>query len=455
MTRMQQVLRPTPPLALLHLRRDDFDAARDGLASLDGDALLVEWGEGLEGLYDALAAAASARRVLFPARWLAADLGPGAEEAQLLWVARGELALRRLFGEADPGCGQGMPRPDEPLCLLGVPGDALQLPLPAEGEELRRRAEAWLQRLGPDRVAVVIPDDAPDHPLARLATERGLPRLSLHRAGEAPSREEAPSPMSPLLDTQFQLDGEHRLPDDAWVPALRDLLARGSLLRERALFDRLPDAWREQAAEELKALHAWHVSPLLRRAGALVQTVQPVPGVELEPLLPSARGVVAWLLGLGGERPVPAGGPSGREAAVEAARTLAAAVHEWDRRVALRVPVGQWNRLRNRLLPWADGGHLALCDDAPDASTRRYCFSGQPLWARVPLQGEADGLPRMPLARRDRRALGWFELEISVAELQRRGPEAPVLATVASFPTTSRAATGGQLPLGFDRAGND
>ena len=158
--------------------------------------------------------------------------------------------------------------------LLGVAGDVLHAGGPCDSQEMRRRAEIWIGRLGRDRVALAIDPGDVDHPLAQLAAERELPLVAVVDCDD-PTYESLPAGGKdiPLLWTDFQLDREHRLPDEAFVPGLRDLLHRGSLLRERVLYEHLPVAGAMPPSIELRALHRWHQGPLLRRLAALLQTV--------------------------------------------------------------------------------------------------------------------------------------------------------------------------------------
>ena len=265
-------------------------ALEQWLRDAPGDAALFAWTESgtddgsldLRGLYAVLGAAARAQRVLFPARWLPVrrssedDASAHDPSARVLAFARSDTALQRLFAEATPALeARGLARPDEPVVLLGVEGDVLAIGAGSGAAELRRRAEHWIQRLGADRVALAVPPDAgDDHPLARLARDRALPLMVLG----ATRRRGNGRVSTPMLWTDFQLDVEHRLPDDEQIAGLRDLLHRGSLLRERTLHERLPSSWRARLDAELRALYAWHVSPLLRRVSALVQSIESVGG---------------------------------------------------------------------------------------------------------------------------------------------------------------------------------
>lgn len=407
-----------PIATLIHFdaawQHDDHGSSLpDRIARSKGDAVLLEWGDGAAGLYGLLASAARAQRVLFPGRWFPARpraQGGFADDGRILWIARGDASLTRLLGEEDfdPAWMADTPRPDEPLALLGVDGDVITSPPPEQPEELRRRAQVWIHKLGRDRVALVVPwHQAMGHPLRELAARLSLPVVVMVDARD-PVVEELPSGtlLTPLLWTDFQLDGEHRLPDDGYVPGLRDLLHRGSLLRERTLYERLPRSWRERADAELRALYGWHVNPLLRRAGALLQTLAPVTGVEVEAPLPALGGVCAYLLGLTDQSPALGGDPD------QDARALASTLHEWDRGIVAHVETSAWPRLRSRLVPWAEGGLLAACTDDPVAPVRRFWYSGQPLWARAILRPHPEGIARIDLRSVDRRALGWFELEI-------------------------------------------
>jgi hypothetical protein len=254
--------------------------------------------------------------------------------------------------------------------------------------------------------------------VAQLARTRRIPVLTLqpHETRAHAGRSRASRVRPPWLATDFQIDREHRLPDEAYVPGLRDLLHRGSLLRERTLLERLAPQWRETMDTELRALYAWHVSPLLRRAAALLQTLAPLPSVRVIAPLTPLDSVTAYLLGLTDTRPSQALEPG---AAAQAARDLANALQQWDRRVVAEVPGAVWPRVGARLLPWFDAGMLATCPDAPARPGRRFCFSGEPLWTRAPLRRDADGVSTVVLEDADRRALGWFELELHAVESQR------------------------------------
>ena len=226
---------------------------------------------------------------------------------------RSDAALQRLFTDGTDSMvgtvgevglpGRGLSRPDEPLVLLGIDGDALMEAAGSGPSEFRRRAEQWIQRLGADRIVLAVPSDAgPQHPLVELARQRALPVFRVGAVGWARAgREGEVSADFPLLWTDFQLDTEHRLPDDSCIPGLRDLIHRGALLRERTLYDRLPPDWRNRVDAELRALYAWHVSPLLRRVSAGLQLLDAVEGVQIGAPMPQLRSVTAWLLGLRSE----------------------------------------------------------------------------------------------------------------------------------------------------------
>ncbi len=458
---------PTTRIGLLRLR-PPLDDPRGShgferrLRSLPGDAVLMEYdGSGRGGLYAHLAAAARAQRVLLPARWLPAPhaLAVGAVSSSrpdapaegepgafLLAFARSDSALRRLFGEVQPRLDAGSARRvDEPVVLLGVEGDALLRSASAGPIELRRRAEAWIHRLGADRVALAVPPDAGEgHPLVSLARERALPVVVL--GDENSTRSEVRGSVPPLLWTDFQLDTEHRLPDDAWIPGLRDLLHRGALLRERVLYDHLPSAWHARADAELRALYAWHVSPLLRRLATLVQTVGSVEGARLEPLAPGLDSVIAFLLGLSLRRPDEAS--IARTDPVQSARELASFLLEMDRRIVVEIDDQGWPRLMARLLPWAEGGHLALCEETgPRSSVRRFCFSGQPLSARASLRIGRDGLPRTDLGEEDRLALGWFEVELRRTRIGVSAASPSAAPSSSPLPSPARRGQAPQLSL--------
>lgn len=383
------------------------EATESKIACRGGDGIVLEWGDDPAGLFSLMAKAAVARQVILPGRWMPArpDANGGfGDDGRILWVARSDGALSHLLSDLDLADDlDGAARAEEPLALLGVTGDVLRAPATEDRWELRRRAELWIAKLGADRVALAAMGDASD-PLVELAEERGLPVLYLADAEAVlPPNRNKSLQTTPLLWTDFQLDREHRLPDDAYVPGLRDLLHRGSLLRERCLFDRLSASWRETAEAELRALYSWHVSPLLRRVSALVQTLSPVSGVEIDVPLPQVGGVCAYLLGLT-DRRLPQQGylPNAETTAGE----LATALQEWDRQLTARVQPHAWPRLQSRLTPWVEGGHMAACPEAPRHPGRRFCFSGQALWTRLPMGRDRDGIPRVRVDASDRRALG-------------------------------------------------
>jgi len=233
---------PTPPSIPSRGLVPRTDA--DSLAPEGGDGTLLVWDAEPSGLFAVLQRAERIQRPVLPARWFPARRarnGGVGDDARILWMARGDRALAQLLAPHDDGPARlgDTARPDEPVALLGVPGDVVTTPEDHDPHELVRRAELWIQNLGYDRVALAIPASAgAAHPLAELAVRRGL---GVVRVGTAAERMPATDPAAPLLWTSFQLDGEHRLPDDDFVPGLRDLLHRGSLLRERTLYDRLPE----------------------------------------------------------------------------------------------------------------------------------------------------------------------------------------------------------------------
>ncbi len=388
----------------------------------NGQGILLEWGEDPLGLFSLLELAARVRCPLLPARWMPARPeanGGFGDASKILWLARTDTALQGLLtgvklcdDELD-----GVARMQEPLALLGVPGDVLRSSTSFEDEGIRRRAQKWIGRLGADRVALAVIRREGD-PLEGLAREWGLPVLRLKAADEEEgSHAREPRGLAPILCTDFQLDREYRLPDDTYVPTLGDLLRRGSLLRERCLYESLPANWRELASRELELLNEWMLGPLLRRAGALIQTLLPVAGVEVEAPLPQVGGICAWLLGLSDRRLVRQARVPDPEATATA---LARALADWDRRLTARVAEEAWPRLQGRLLPWLEGGLLAACPEAPSSAGRRFCFSGRALWARLPLLRDRDGIPCVRLLEADRRALGWFELELQSAAMPSR-----------------------------------
>ena len=434
----------------------DVPALEDQLRLAPGDGILLDWDltrpDGApdpRGLYAVLGAAARVQRVVFPARWLPVrpsdegTAGSAHPSARVLAFARSDTALQRLFAEATPELeGRGLARPDEPVVLLGVEGDVLAVGAGSGAAEPRRRAEHWIHRLGADRVALAVPADAGDeHPLAALARHRALPSIVVSTR----ARRGAPA-ATPLLWSDFQLDAEHRLPDDAHVPGLRDLIHRGALLRERTLHERLPASWRNRLDAELRALYAWHVSPLLRRVAALVQTVDAVDGAAIEAPFPDLHSVTAYLLGLTDHRPV--------EAAfslidpVESARRLAVALQGFDRRLHVQVADHAWNQLRARLSGWSETGFLARCDDGGRGI--EFCFSGSALVQRAPLCTDPDGLARIELGRADRAALGWFRLTCQVVDAARRPSRVGRVVAEVRGEIVAGPSPRTQLPLAFD-----
>jgi hypothetical protein len=448
---------PTSPIPTLR-RLDRGWVQLEGPAAVaariedgEGDGLILEWGDEPQGLFPLLQRAERAGRVVLPARWFPARPeanGGFGDEGRLLWVARSDGALRRLLSDLDLADDlDGAARATEPLALLGAPGDVVRLPRTQDPVRLRRRAQRWVGRLGADRVVLAVVGD--EDPLASLGEEWGLPVVHLvdAEARGLPRRTGAGRP--PLLWTDFQLDREHRLPDDGYVAGLRDLLHRGSLLRERCLYEKLPPAWRDAAEAELRALHAWRLGPMLRRISGLVQTLSPLPGVTVEAPLPAVGGVVAWILGLSERRPLPEGRPGDPAAA---ATGLAAALDQWDRRLTARVRPRAWPRLQGRLAPWLEGGHLAACPEAASHPGRRFCFSGRPLYERLPLGRDRDGVPRVRLHEADRRALGWFELELRLDAKDTKPDVAPPRADVHDLPMR-RAGCDEQLGLDLEGMG--
>ncbi len=415
---------------------------------------LLEWGDAPSGLFSLLEMATRVPCTLLPGRWMPARPqanGGFGDSAKILWLARSDAALQGLLtgvklseDELD-----GVARAHEPLALLGVPGDVLRSSTSFEDEGIRQRAQKWIGSLGADRVALAILRREGD-PLEGLAREWGLPALRLMSVEEeeessAPSKR---SGMAPILCTDFQLDREYRLPDETYVPMLRDLLHRGSLLRERCLYESLPESWRQCANAELELLNEWMLGPLLRRAGALIQTLLPVAGVTVEAPLIQVGGICAWLLGLSERRPAREGRlPDPEVTATALARSLA----EWDRRLTARVSGEAWPRLQGRLLPWLEGGLLAACPETPQGG-RRFCFSGRALWSRLPLLRDRDGIPRVRLFEEDRRALGWFELELRAAASARSrrtsAEKSPTTAMLRELPAPGFGAPK-QLELGL------
>jgi len=407
------------PTALL-IEGAQLELMQDCLRNATADALLYDFGGEPKELFAALERAAHAGQTLFPGRWLPARRpNGGGEEGRLFWIARNDRSLRRLLNDDahTNDFADTLARPDESLALLGMPGDVLHATSGEDAVEIKRCAQAWIRALGVDRVAIALPwGSFAEQPLRSIAQRCGLPTLRVLSAGDS-RRHELSSTRScaPFLASEFQLDAEHRLPDESYVPSVRDLLRRASLLRERSLYERLPDGWCVHVEAELRALYSWHVSPLLRRAAALLQSILPVQGVQLRPPLPELRGVSAYLLGLSDRRPdarVLAEDPTAH------ARALALALQTWDRAMFAEVAPSAWNALAARLAPWAEGGHLALCQEQEFPSGTRtsavyhLCFSGQPLWLRTPLLRSRAGMPLLPLSADDRRALGWFDLSL-------------------------------------------
>ncbi len=378
--------------------------------------ILLEWGDTPSGLFSLLEMATRVPCTLLPGRWMPARPeanGGFGDTAKILWLARSDAALQGLLSGVKLSEDEldGVARAHEPLALLGVPGDVLRPATSFHDEGIRQRAQKWIGSLGADRVALAILRREGD-PLEGLAREWGLPALRLTNVDEEESADSPKSAaLAPILCTDFQLDREYRLPDDAYVPTLRDLLHRGSLLRERCLYESLPENWRQSANAELELLNEWMLGPLMRRAGALIQTLLPVAGVTVEAPLAQVGGICAWLLGLSERRPAREGRlPDPEVTATALARSLA----EWERRLTAQVNTEAWPRLQGRLLPWLEGGLLAACPETPQGG-RRFCFSGRALWSRLPLLRDHDGIPRVRLFEADRRALGWFELELRAA----------------------------------------
>jgi len=412
----------TSPTAFL-LPENDPTRFEEWLHANTGDALIMAWGGEPRGLFAALARSAQRGRTLFPGRWLAARRAiAGGEEGRILWIARNDLSLRRLFSEDSNSFHrlESTARPDDALALLGVPGDVVHGTGGWGAREQERLALAWIRSLGADRVALAIPSEADsEHPMRRLAECRGLPTLTLRNSldSEHPTVDGAGLP---LLWTDFQLDAEHRLPDESYIPGLRELLHRGSLLRERSLYDRLPDSWRSHAEQEFHALYGWHISPLLRRCTALLQTLEPLPQLNIHAPLPSLHGVTAYLLGLTDSRP---DDHTLMESPLGHANALAQGLQQWNRSLDVEVDPQSWSAVAARLVPWADGGHLARCEGAT-ADEHHFCFSGQPLWSRVPMPGRRTVIPSIPLDAEDRRALGWFDLCLRSSSVERSGADA-------------------------------
>lgn len=306
--------------------------------------------------------------------------------------------------------------------------------------ELRRRAEQWIARLGADRIVLAVPSDAgPQHPLVELARQRALPVFRVGTIGRARLEGEVSADF-PLLWTDFQLDTEHRLPDDSCIAGLRDLLHRGALLRERTLYDRLPSDWRSRVDAELRALYAWHVSPLLRRVTAGLQLLDAVDGVQINAPMPQLRSVSAWLLGLTDQRPHPE--VLAAEDPVKSARRLATALQDFDRRLSVRIPAADWPRLHARMASWAEGGFLARTPDRGDGILH-YCFSGLPLTHRAALRRGMDGIDTVELDPADLNELGWLRIECVVEESS-SVPSSSASMTPAEF-------SGPSIPLHSDR----
>ena len=478
---------------------DDPRQLEQALQSTPGDALLLEWNEPesdpasdsmpsdpveragvARGLFAVLGAAARQQRVVFPARWLRVrpEGSQGGPTARLLAFARSDAALQRLFAPGDPELKRrGLSRPDEPLILLGCEGDALVEAASSGPAEFRRRAEQWISRLGADRIVLAVPSDAgPQHPLVELAGQRALPLFRVGAVGWTGAKDESndlfryPSPEQPmegsegshewsagevsadvpLLWTDFQLDSEHRLPDDSCIAGLRDLLHRGALLRERTIYDRLPSQWRTRVDAELRALYSWHVSPLLRRVTAGLQLLDAVDGVHITAPMPQLRSVSAWLLGLTDQRPH--ADVLASEDPVRSARHLASALQEFDRRISVRVSAVDWPRLHARMAAWAEGGFLARVPGSPvqspedHSSHLQFCYSGQPLTHRAPLRRGMDGIDTVELARQDLTELGWLRIECTVEE-------SGLAPSSSALPRSE--SSGSSIPVYFDRPAPD
>lgn len=435
---------------------DDPRQLDASLAATGGDAVLLEWNDvhlaaggsgAMRGLYAVLGAAARQQRVLFPARWLPvrSEGSTDGSPVRFLAFARSDAALQRLFahGVAELS-GRGLSRPDEPLVLLGIEGDALMQTAGSDPAEFRRRAEQWIGRLGADRIVLAVPSDAgPQHPLVELARQRALPVFRVGAVGRVRLEGEVSADF-PLLWTDFQLDTEHRLPDDSCIAGLRDLLHRGALLRERTLYDRLPSEWRSRVDAELRALYAWHVSPLLRRVTAGVQLLDAVEGVQITAPLPQLRSVSAWLLGLTDQRPHSEVLAS--EDPVKSARRLATALQDFDRRLRVKVSAANWPRLHARMATWAEGGFLARTPDRDDGRLH-YCFSGLPLTHRTALRRGMDGIDLVELGQQDLQELGWLRIECAVEETS--------LLPSSSAATNQAEHRGPSIPLRFDRSAPD
>ena len=289
-----------------------------------------------------------------------------------------------------------------------------------------------------------MPGDAgEDHPLVELARHRALPTMVVD--SRRPRGVRAAS--TPMLWTDFQLDVEHRLPDDRHVPGLRDLLHRGSLLRERTVHERLPELWRKRLDAELRALYAWHVSPLLRRVSALVQTVDAVSGAHVEAPFRDLHSVAGYLLGLTERRPVEA--LFSLVDPVESARSLAIALQSFDRRLHVRAEERAWNGLHARLATWSEAGLLARCGGDEDGRAFEFCFSGTPLAQRAATHRGPDGIARLDLDVEDRRTLGWFRLECRIVADRVATEPAPVVSTAHEPSVVDLGLDVRQLDLGL------
>jgi hypothetical protein len=249
----------------------------------------------------------------------------------------------------------------------------------------------------------------------------------------------------PLLWTDFQLDTEHRLPDDSCIPGLRDLLHRGALLRERTLYDRLPVEWRTRVDAELRALYAWHASPLLRRVGAGVQLLDAVDGVRIAAPMPQLRSVTAWLLGLTDQRPH--ADVLATEDPVRSARRLATALQDFDRVLRVRVGQDQWPRLHARMATWAECGFLARATDLADGRLH-YCFSGLPLTHRTALRRGMDGIDSVELDPQDLVELGWLHVECSIEAAVESPMDQSFRAPSSSAPARAKS-SGSSIPVDF------
>jgi hypothetical protein len=438
------------------LTLDDHVQLEQQLAACKGDAVLLEWNESdtaeetvaPRGLFAVLGAAARQQRVMFPARWLPVRENDSGAASQLLAFARSDAAMHRLFTPVGSELeARGLSRPDEPLVLLGVEGDALMEAAGPDPTALRRRAEQWIARLGADRIVLAVPSDAgPQHPLVELAGQRALPVFRVGAVGWA-SAGAGSSADLPLLWTDFQLDTEHRLPDDSCIPGLRDLLHRGALLRERTLYDRLPVDWRTRVDAELRALYAWHVSPLLRRVSAGMQLLDAVEGVQISAPMPQLRSVTAWLLGLTDQRPH--ADVLAAEDPVKSARRLATALQDFDRKLRVRIGEADWPRLHARMATWAEGGFLARAADLADGRLH-YCFSGLPLTHRTALRRGMDGIDAVELDARDLVELGWMHIECSIEAAAEESFRVPS----SSAPARAKS-SGSSIPVDFASAAPD